>query len=170
MRFFSIAASIVFAFSVAIAGDRIPVSFMRVIDGDTIVVFDGSMEEKVRLIGIDCPEVQNNAKARKDADALGISVNELNREGYYATNFLRSRLGVNGTIEPYGRDNFGRVLAYVYMVNGRCINEILVLNGIALAKYKHDREFQYRELELTARSKRIGFWGTIWRNKERDEK
>ncbi len=140
MRFFSIIASIVLAFSIALSGERVPASVLRVIDGDTFAVFYGDNEETIRLFGIDCPEMHKNSKAKRDAKMWGVELSEIQRAGYSAMNFVSARLGVTVMLETHGRDNFGRILAYVYLSDGRNLNEMLLQYGSALSAYKHDQK------------------------------
>ena len=51
------------------AKDPITAKVERVIDGDTIELESG---EKVRLIGIDCPEMKNKKRNKRNAKKLGV--------------------------------------------------------------------------------------------------
>ena len=51
------------------AKDPLTATVKRVIDGDTIELVSG---EKVRLIGIDCPEMKDGKRNRRNADTLGV--------------------------------------------------------------------------------------------------
>lgn len=48
-------------------------SVVRVVDGDTLVVDRGSGDEKVRLIGIDCPESVNPDESRNTEEGRAAS-------------------------------------------------------------------------------------------------
>ena len=89
----------------------------RVIDGDTIELENG---ERVRYIGIDTPETKHPSKPveyyRKEAD----SANQSLVEGK----------GVRLEFDIQERDQYGRLLAYVY-VDDIFVNAWLVENGYA---------------------------------------
>ena len=66
------------------------VPVVRVIDGDTFVVRYDEREEKVRLIGVDCPESRRNAKAYRDISRLPKSMEIEIEQGKRATKFVNS--------------------------------------------------------------------------------
>lgn len=116
---------------------------MTVIDGDTFAVDDG---EKIRLIGIDCPE-----SGRWYADQ--------------ATALLDSLLSDKELRFEYGNDRndrYGRTLAYVYVDDTLLINLELIKRGVATAllRYPHGREAQFLDAELIARRAGVGMWGS----------
>jgi micrococcal nuclease len=101
----------------------------HIVDGDTIdVVIDGT-EERVRLTGIDTPEVAHPASGSRPA-----SVGEC--FGDQATAFTTSLLPVGTPVrlerDIVGRDDYGRVLAYVYRADdGIFVNYEIVRQGYA---------------------------------------
>lgn len=96
-----------------------------VVDGDTIdVVIDG-VEERVRLTGIDTPE-----EARRDTGAPAECF------AGEATAFTESLLPAGTPVrlerDVVGRDDFGRILAYVYRADdGLFVNREIVRRGYA---------------------------------------
>ncbi|MEM8745518.1 MAG: thermonuclease family protein [Actinomycetota bacterium] len=92
-----------------------------IIDGDTIDVILDSGEERVRLIGIDTPEEGRDGEpAECFADK--------------ATAFTASLLPIGTAVrlerDVVGRDDFGRLLAYVYRADdGLFVNEAILRNG-----------------------------------------
>lgn len=98
-----------------------PVTLVRVVDGDTIVVrLSDGREERVRYIGIDAPEYD----ARTDTgQAFGQEAHNANAE----------LLG-NGplwlALDREHRDRFGRLLAYVY-TDTDFVNAALIRDGLA---------------------------------------
>lgn len=92
-----------------------------VIDGDTIDVILDSGEERVRLIGIDTPE------EGRDGEPSECFADE-------ATAFTASLLPIGTPVrlerDVVGRDDFGRLLAYVYRASdGLFVNEAILRNG-----------------------------------------
>ncbi len=85
-------------------------------DGDTLWL---SGVGKVRLIGIDTPEVFGTAECYgREASAFAERVLPPGTD-------VRYRLGV----DP--RDRYGRALAYVYLADGRMFNTLLAERGYA---------------------------------------
>ena len=94
-----------------------------VVDGDTVVIDFGGREEAVRLIGIDTPETK-----RPDTD--------IQCYGPEATAFTESLLPVGTPVrierDTVNRDDFGRLLGYVYRADdGIFVNYELVRQGFA---------------------------------------
>lgn len=112
-----------------------------VIDGDTFVTDSG---EKVRLIGIDTPEVD---------------------EPYYTEgkDYLSNRIeGKQVFLEgdSSNRDTYDRLLRYVWL-DGELVNRELVEEGLALAKaYEPDTKYQhiFAEAQQHARAEKLGIW------------
>ena len=93
-----------------------------VADGDTIVVRVAGQRETVRLIGIDTPET-------KDPDE---PVQCFGPEATEATEALLPRgtpVRLERDAEP--RDQYGRLLAYVYRTDGTFVNLELAEQGLA---------------------------------------
>jgi micrococcal nuclease len=112
-----------------------------VVDGDTVdVVIDGR-EERVRLIGIDTPETK-----RPDTD--------IECHGPEATAFTESLLPVGTPVrverDTVNRDDFGRLLGYVYRADdGIFVNYELVRQGFA-TPLSIEPNTTYRELFVNA--------------------
>jgi micrococcal nuclease len=93
-----------------------PAVVTRNTDGDTLWL---SKIGKVRLIGIDTPEVFGQA------ECFGKAASAFTARVLPPGTHVRYRLG----IDP--RDRYGRALAYIYLDDGRMFNEILVERGYA---------------------------------------
>jgi len=124
----------------------------RVVDGDTIIVRRGTERERVRLIGIDCPEI-----GRNEVDP--------HSPGWLATMFVFSLLEPNAQVrldyDSERTDRFDRTLAYVYLPDGRMLNEVLMEEGWAKVmrippNTRHADRFA--ELQSQARSQGKGMW------------
>lgn len=89
---------------------------VRVVDGDTVVL---SGIGKVRLIGIDTPEVYG------EHECFG------RQASAYAERVLAPGTKVQYRIGVESRDRYGRALAYVYLEDGRMFNEMLASDGYA---------------------------------------
>ncbi|MBL7995179.1 thermonuclease family protein, partial [bacterium] len=108
---------------------------VKVIDGDTFEIRYREKTEKVRLIGIDTPEAHANAKAGKDAERTGADIKVIVKQGNDAKNFVKQLVpeGVQVRVEVdvNERDKYGRLLVYLYLEDGRMINEEIVKAGYA---------------------------------------
>ncbi len=122
------------------------ISFVqRVIDGDTVVIADGS---RIRLIGIDAPE--------KGAPCFEESKRALQKMVYGKA--------VELAFDDEKRDKYGRTLAYIF-ADGTFVNLSMVERGYALAfpfepNLLHAEEFA--AAEQLARSHGNGcLWETL---------
>jgi micrococcal nuclease len=103
----------------------------QVYDGDTVRLNSG---EKVRLIGIDTPELHDNPKTRRDMERTGKDMATITRLGERAWHFSKSLLDgqeIKLEFDVVQRDKYGRLLAYVYLSDGRFVNEEIIKNGYA---------------------------------------
>ena len=110
----------------------------RVIDGDTIQALYGGVEKRIRLIGIDTPESRVNRKEKKDKYANMSehdikTIIEMGKKAKAYVNGLIKR-GDSITIElgVQEMDKYGRLLGYVYLSNGKMLNEEIVKAGYAV--------------------------------------
>jgi endonuclease YncB( thermonuclease family) len=111
-----------------------------VYSGDSIVVtLDDSKQLKVRLDGIDCPEID---QPYGDSAKL-------------ATVVLCFKKQVS--IVKTGVDNYGRTLAYVY-VGDICINKELLRLGMAWHYKAYNSDPELAKLETEARDNKVGLW------------
>ena len=123
-----------------------------VYDGDTLTVelTDGT-RERVRLIGIDAPELRNNPY--NQAHALGAPA------ALYLAQLVAGE-AVDLVLGVKGRDRYGRLLAYVYL-DGLFINLEMVRAGYAVTytvppDVAHAEEFRAAEREARAAGR--GLW------------
>ncbi|MCJ7487473.1 MAG: thermonuclease family protein [Candidatus Aminicenantes bacterium] len=124
-----------------------------VYDGDTVRVrLAGQKDERVRLIGVDTPELDD---AREQVRLMA----------FLAKRYTFSRL-FRATVEllpgPEERDVYGRLLAYIRTADGEMFNETLVREGYAHAylKFPFDEAWKTRlkEAESAARQAGRGLW------------
>jgi len=111
------------------------VRVLYVIDGDTIKVLYHGKKESVRLIGIDCPESRRNARAKKIAERSKEDLNIIIKQGKAAKKFTKSLVKKGDMVElefdVTVRDFYHRLLAYVYLANGKMLNEEIIQAGYA---------------------------------------
>jgi endonuclease YncB( thermonuclease family) len=133
----------------------------RVVDGDTIVLETG---ERVRLIGIDTPELHESDKLYRDASRTrqdAATIQKLGRRAYEFTRNLVEGKRVSLEFDAEKRDRYNRLLAYVYLKDGTFVNAEIVKQGYASlmtippnVKYADLFLRLYRE----ARENRRGLW------------
>lgn len=133
----------------------------RVVDGDTLKLAGG---ERVRLIGIDTPEVHYSEKLARDARRSGRDIAAIQELGRKASDFTKKLCeGKNVRLEydAVKRDRYGRLLAYVYLEDGTFVNAKIIEEGYAQV-YTIPPNVRYAErflqLQREAREKRKGLW------------
>ena len=130
----------------------------KVIDGDTLDVRPtaGGNETRVRLIGVDAPEL------RPGGDG--------SRPDFWATDardyLTRRAAGKDVTLrlEPTDtRDRYRRLLAYVYVGDSHNLNLDLVRDGHAYAdrRFSHSMRRQFERAEGEARKAGRGLWRDV---------
>lgn len=152
---------------------------VRVVDGDTYDVRrrDSGKVERLRLIGIDTPEVYPSQKLNQVAEAEGLRKEVIQQLGRLASDHARS-LVLNrevvllfdaANIKNNHRDRYERLLVYVYILGDDghlqyCVNERMISDGFAhaLTRYPFDalRQEHYRQLERLAREGGYGLWSS----------
>ena len=133
------------------AGERTTVDVLRVVDGDTIEVdLDGTTED-VRYIGVDTPET---VKPGTPVECFGEQASDFNHE-------LVEDQVVRLEFDRELRDDYGRLLAYVY-VGEEFVNAELVAGGYARTleiEPNTSRAEQLGRLETEAGAAGRGLWG-----------
>jgi micrococcal nuclease len=133
----------------------------RAVDGDTLKLENG---ERVRLIGIDTPEVHESAKLYRDARKSGQDAAVIQKLGRKASNFTKKlvdgkRVRLEFDVEK--NDKYGRLLAYVYLKDGTFVNAAIVKQGYG-SPYTFPPNVRYadlfRSLYQEARENKRGLW------------
>ncbi len=131
------------AFAPPVAGETAHVA--AIVDGDTIRVTRNGSEAKVRLIGVDTPEVGQAGATEATA----------------ATSRLLSGQQVILVKDVSETDRYGRLLRYIYLPSGVFVNLELVKQGWARAvAYPPDtaHQVQFDEAQRQAIAKGLGRW------------
>ena len=128
-------------------GERRSARVTKHTDGDTLWL---SGIGKVRLIGVDTPEVYGAAECYgREASAFVERTLPLGSE-------VRYRLGVDE------RDRYGRALAYVWLRDGRLLNRLLAARGYAQPlTVPPNVEYEDVFVDATRRAREAGrgLWG-----------
>lgn len=135
------------------SNDENKATFVRVVDGDTLIANIDGKEEYVRLLLVDTPETKHS---KKEIQPFGSEASELMRIMFQEGDSIRLEYGTEK------RDNYDRILAYIYTEDGRMFNKELLKRGLARVAYvfppndKYAKTFQ--EIEGQAKKKKIGVW------------
>jgi endonuclease YncB( thermonuclease family) len=128
-------------------------SVTRFVDGDTIAVDMNGKTEKVRFIGVDTPETH---KPNTPVQCYGPAA------AAYTKNIIgtqKVRLGSDS--ESTDRDRYGRLLRYVYLPDGRLVNEELIKNGYGFyyPYFPFTKSDQFSADQTSAKAANKGLWG-----------
>ncbi len=131
---------------------------VRVIDGDTLDIDcpdDGDTTTRIRLWGIDTPEV-------------GLGNTRAMYFGEEAQDFAEHRLYQRDVhlvlVGERTRDKYGRLLAYVFLQRGGpMFNELILEEGYAYAdrRFEHPWRRNFEALEIRARRQQAGLWSGV---------
>jgi len=117
-------------------------------DGDTVVLGDG---RRIRYAGINAPEVAHN---NSPAERFGPEARDFNRK-------LVLHKKVRLEFDREKNDQYGRVLAYVFLRDGTFVNAQLVKDGYAYYVFRRPN-IKYDSLlfrfQREAMAKRVGMW------------
>lgn len=139
------------------AGDKEPAQMLypvaKVVDGDTIDIAIGTSTTRLRLIGLDTPEIvdprkpvqcfarEASAKAKELLTGREVHIEQDPSQGKY--------------------DKYGRLLAYVFLPDGTNFNERMIAEGYG-HEYTYRLPYTYQEAfraaEKTAREEKKGLW------------
>jgi micrococcal nuclease len=126
------------------------VTVSRVVDGDTVEVIPEVDDlTEVRLIGVDTPETSHPTYGEQPygQQAKEFSVSRLEGE----------RVALEFDVEKV--DQYGRLLAYLWLTDGRMFNEVLLKEGYAqMATFPPNVKYVERFREAQREADR-GLWG-----------
>jgi len=132
------------------SNEQRPVKVGRVHDGDTITVILNRKRERVRLIGIDAPEIRQRP--------WGILAQKHLEKLLYASN---GKIVLEYDVEK--RDKYGRLLCYIFTPDEKMINIQMIKDGYAMLltippNVKYVDELKAAQTE--ARQFKRGIWGS----------
>jgi len=126
---------------------------VNVVDGDTIDVVLNGAEYRVRYILVDTPETKHPTKG---VQPFGPEASEANRQMVEGQTVYLEK-DVSET------DRYDRLLRYVYLADGRMVNEELLRMGLAqVATFPPDVKYvdRFLAVQREAQAAGVGLWGT----------
>ncbi len=132
-------------------------AFVRIVDGDTIIVRVGGSDERVRLIGINTPELN------KPDGPVECYATEASEQTEALIETADGRIQLERDVSE--TDQYGRLLRYVWLVTPQgkqLLNEELVEGGYARAiRYRPDVKYQtaLNREQSDAQHHERGLWG-----------
>lgn len=136
--------------------ERIEATVTNIVDGDTFDVhIDGYGEDRVRPILVDAPEIcHQHSPPECEPEPFGEEATILAEEVLLdKTVYLEQ--------DASERDQYDRLLFYVYLENGQMFQEILLENGLAeVVVFPPDIKYKdaFYEIESLAKENKVGMW------------
>jgi len=136
---------------------------VRVVDGDTIMVKLPQSTERVRLIGIDTPEMdasKNNARAYGSLSRDHLAEWAQKSKDFTTELLLHETVIVSYDPAAGKRDQYDRVLGYITLDDGTDFNLLLIEEGYArvYTAETFERKQEYMNALVIAQEYEIGMW------------
>jgi micrococcal nuclease len=128
-----------------------PARVMRVINGDTLTILYQGKWEEIKLLGLDMPETTLNDRVYEKALKNSTTPAEIINRGLTGREFVKKYIQYGSQVwiefDAQKRDRFSRLLGYVYLADGRMLNEIILRAGLSEAllippNLKYQQRFQ----------------------------
>ena len=129
----------------------------RVVDGDTLVIVLDGQRDRLRMLGINAPESSSNpdeSRQTSEGDIVSGIVKEL----------LPGRT-IYLEFDEAPRDQYERLLAYVWLDEDTMLNENLVFSGlVTVVRFPPNTAYYdyFRTLNRAARAENLGFYKSVW--------
>ncbi|WP_443862806.1 thermonuclease family protein [Fusobacterium ulcerans] len=130
----------IFIFSLSIIAVAVSGKVIRVSDGDTILIQSGSQKIRVRMYGIDAPELKQ-------------------KYGEESKKYLEKRImDKNVDIKVINQDQYGRKVGKVFYKNKDINLEMLETGNAWFYEYHAKHEKDYRKAFKNAKEQKLGLW------------
>lgn len=137
----------------ALPSDLPSARVIKVVDGDTVDVLIDGREERVRLIGIDTPE---SVAPSRPVECYGREASTFTSQLLIGQSVL-----LEDDSSQANRDDFGRLLRYIWLLDGRMANYEIIAQGYGF-EYTYDLPYRYqaefRAAQNAARAAQAGLW------------
>ena len=126
----------------------------QVFDGGTIAVTVNGANEKVRLLGIDTPETH---APHRPAQCFGDAATTFTRDSIDGQKIRLEADPLNAD-----RDQYNRLLRYVYLPDNTLFNAEIVRQGYGFAytRYPVTKAREFQSLQTQAREEKRGLWSS----------
>lgn len=129
-----------------------PYPVTRVVDGDTLIINRHGTDERLRLIGVDTPELHD---PRKPVECYAQQASD------YTKTLQGQHIYLETDPTQDTTDRYGRTLAYIWTATGQLFNQQLITDGYA-HEYTYNTPYRYqaqfRAAEEAARTSETGLW------------
>jgi micrococcal nuclease len=144
------------------------VAVLRVMDGETLKIDRNGQKELIKLIGLDTPKSKMHSKAERDAIQSRQDFLPMTSMGIEAMKCLKRLVKSGDTVviefDVETRNKEGILLGYVYLSDGKMLNEEVLRAGYAyLATSAPNIKYQERLLRARAEAWRHG--RGVWKKK-----
>ena len=130
----------IFIFSLSIIAVAVSGKVIRVSDGDTILIQSGSQKIRVRMYGIDAPELKQ-------------------KYGEESKKYLEKRImDKNVDIKVINQDQYGRKVGKVFYKNKDINLEMLKTGNAWFYEYHAKQEKEYKKAFKSAQEQKLGLW------------
>lgn len=131
---------------------------VHMIDADSYIVMQNREISKIQLIGVDAPETtfENGKKIHQcfGGESKNLAANLFFKENREVT--------LESDPDAGEKDIHGRDLKYVYMANGKMLNEELIKEGLARVYFDEDHVYSkhdsFETLQKAAKEENKGLW------------
>lgn len=124
---------------------------VKVVDGDTVDIFYKGQKKRVRLVGINTPEIYSRPPQRYSKEASTFTKNLLKGEYVY---FIHDTLSAK-------QDRYGRLLGYLYRYpDGLFVNAEILRQGYArvYTRFPFEHKWYFKKLDEHAKRSNKGLW------------
>ena len=126
---------------------------IKVVDGDTLDILMDGKKVRLRLIGLDTPEIVD---PRKPVQCFARQASDKAKEILTGQSV---RLETDPSQDTY--DKYGRLLAYIFLLDGTNFNKLMIAKGYG-HEYTYDLPYKYqtefKAAEKSARESKKGLW------------
>ena len=130
------------------------IKLLKIYDGDTILISLNGKQERIRFTGINTPEIAH-PRYHKIGEFFGKEAKNHLKRILKKHQIIRLEFDVNK------RDKYQRLLAYIFLDNGKMLNELMVEDGYAYT-YNFPPNIKYKNLfskaETYAQFNHLGLW------------
>ena len=142
----------------------------EVVDGDSIIIRNrfSQLQKRIRLYGLDAPEVHINRKMIEEEQKSHLAAHFLRQFGFMSLEYVLSvappKTNVTIITETNNYyDYWKRQLAYVILPGGECLNDLLLINGYAKAtqQYYCGKLAEYQMMNRQAQLNQLGIYSSV---------